>query len=164
MFPDISYAGTRGQNASTLMNMKKLNNILIYLEIVSIVLPSLFILIAVGIPIAGDRFLLDVDVPATIIAVVTIVSCAAATSVLLLCIKILRSVAILNKEHILYWGFILSGIFIVAVSYASHYLPDSMPLLRDWLFFDELKTFILGGVLIIPVLHVFISARVNERC
>ena len=145
--------------------MEKINKIIIGLELAIIALPITLTLIIYGITVSIFQLAERLNAVNIVMGLIILISLAATVSVWLLAIKYIKSSTLLNKKHVIYWLFILTGTLIVLVSFVIRYLYSPQPAkgTDEWWFYTYSSMFIGGAPLLIPAFHVFVLAFVNEK-
>lgn len=142
--------------------MKRLNDILIIIELAFIVAPITFLLAIVGLSTSTTQLTATVNLENIFIFTLVILSLFATISVWALVIGYLKNKTILRKPYLSAWCWVLVGLAIVLLAYFSHNISNPVPYSDEWWFYDQLQSFTLGIPLILPVLHTLFSALINR--
>ncbi len=140
--------------------MGRVNNIIIGLEIIGILFPVSILLFFLGIPAALKQSIFFFNLDEILIVLVSITSAAVTISVWLLAIKYLRGISVINKRHMAHWALVVTGFIIVIAAFLLSYLIQPKPFSG---FYGQLTMFIFGAPLLVPAVHVFMSAWVNDK-
>lgn len=128
-----------------------------------ILIPIAIVLLLVALPLSISQIVNFVSSSTIIIFTITLVCLGSVMSVFVVSIKHLKSLPVLNISHIAYWLLILGGLVVVSISLLAQYLPDSTHYDGLGSFYDELRSYAMGIPLIVPALHVLLSAYIYEK-